>query len=85
MSNSLISRLIVGNSRWVAVLVGILPLLAGANAMAIEEPKYEVVKSYPEFELRRYGPFLVAETKVSGDFDEVGNQAFRTRRLHLRR
>ncbi len=45
--------------------------------MAIEEPKYAAVKSYPEFELRRYEPFLVAETEVIGDFDEVGNQAFR--------
>jgi len=77
MSSSLISRFTIGYSRWVAVLVGILPLLAGANAMAIEEPKYEVVKTYPEFELRRYEPFLVAETEVTGDFDEVGNQAFR--------
>jgi len=77
MSESLIPRSTVTNSRWVAVLVGIFPLLAGANAMAIEEPKYEVVKSYPEFELRRYEPFLVAETDVDGDFDEVGNQAFR--------
>ena len=77
MSNSLISRFTIGNSRWVAVLVGILSLLAGANAMAIEEPKYELVKSYPEFELRRYEPFLVAETEITGDFDGVGNQAFR--------
>ncbi len=45
--------------------------------MAIEEPTYEVVKSYPEFELRRYEPFLVAETEVDGDFDDVGSQAFR--------
>ena len=77
MSESLISRFIVGNSRWVAVLVGILSLIAGANVMAIEEPQYEEVKTYPEFELRRYEPFLVAETEVDGDFDGVGNKAFR--------
>jgi len=77
MSKSLISRTVFTNSRWIAVLIGILPLLTGANVMAIEEPTYEVVKSYPEFELRRYEPFLVAETEVDGDFDEVGSQAFR--------
>jgi hypothetical protein len=77
MSKPLISRTIFTNSRWIAALIGILPLLAGANVMAIEEPTYEVVKSYPELELRRYEPFLVAETEVDGDFDEVGSQAFR--------
>jgi hypothetical protein len=57
--------------------VGAVLLLAGGNAVALEEPEYEVVKSYPELELRRYDPHLVAETEVRGAFDEVGNRAFR--------
>lgn len=67
----------ITNFRWVAMLAGLQLLLLGADAMAIKEPKFEVVKTYPEFESRRYRPHLVAETEVTGDFDEVGNQAFR--------
>jgi len=70
-------RKLLTNSGWVSVLAGIFSLLSGAETMAIEEPRYEVVKTYPEFELRRYEPFLVAETAVDGRFDEVGNKAFR--------
>ena len=43
----------------------------GTAAMAIEEPKYEVIKEYEGFEIRRYEPMIVAETEVDGDFDEV--------------
>jgi hypothetical protein len=47
-------------------------------AVATEEAPYTVVKEYPGFELRRYPSLLVAETEVSGDFDGVGDRAFRT-------
>ncbi|MCF8016864.1 MAG: heme-binding protein, partial [Chromatiaceae bacterium] len=45
--------------------------------MATEEPAYEVVREGPGFELRRYQPQLLAETKVQGRFDKVGGEAFR--------
>jgi hypothetical protein len=61
-----------------ARILMLLPLLlTGSNAMALEQPDYRLVETYPEFELRRYLPYLVAETEVSGDFEKVGNQAFR--------
>ena len=84
MSRSLVSRTIAINSRPVAILIGMIALLAGVDAVAIEEPKYAVMKTYPEFEVRRYEPFHVAETEVTGDFDEVGNQGLsHPRRLPL--
>jgi hypothetical protein len=45
--------------------------------MAIDQPGYHVGKSYPDFELRDYPPFLVAETEVEGSRAEAGNQGFR--------
>ncbi len=45
--------------------------------MAIDEPRYTVVRVYDSFELRRYEPYLVAETTVSANAEEAGNQGFR--------
>ena len=58
-------------------LIIVLFLFYGGMAMAYEQPKYDIVKQYSGFELRRYAPYIVAETVVSGAFDEVGNEAFR--------
>jgi hypothetical protein len=58
-------------------LLALVHALFGAAAMAIEEPPYEILRTHADFELRRYGPTLVAETRVSGNFEGVGNQAFR--------
>jgi len=59
------------------LIAGVILLLAGGPALATEEPRYDVVKQYEAFELRRYAPQLRAETEVTGEFAAAGNQAFR--------
>jgi hypothetical protein len=51
--------------------------LGASIAMAIEEPKYQVLETTGDYEIRRYEPFIVAETEVPGEFDAAGNSAFR--------
>jgi hypothetical protein len=45
-------------------------------AQAIEEPSYEVIKRYQEFEVRKYQAYLVAEVIVPGPADKAGSIAF---------
>jgi hypothetical protein len=52
-------------------------LFVSVNAMAIEEPKYEVVEQSGDFELRAYEPMIVAEVLVSGSMDKAGSAGFR--------
>jgi hypothetical protein len=69
------------NNRPIARFAGaglvVLFVLLGGDAMAIEEPAYDVVRQAPGFELRRYKPQLLAETDVRGRFDQAGGKAFR--------
>ena len=62
--------------RLIAIAAAIAAI-AWAPAMAIEEPKYEVVHSTPEYEVRAYEPYIVAEVDVTGDMKRAGNSAFR--------
>ena len=55
----------------------ILGLLCSGHAMAIEEPKYEVIQVDGPFEIRHYAPILIAETMIEGDMDEASNKGFR--------
>ena len=55
----------------------VLTLLVANTVSAYEEPEYEVLQQTDEYEIRQYASYLVAETRVSGDFDRTGNAAFR--------
>jgi len=54
-----------------------LILLAGVEAMAIEEAPYKVVQTSGIFEVREYEPHILAETLVDGTLEDAGNKAFR--------
>jgi len=60
---------------WTIVLL--LLIMTGGCAGVSEEAKYSVVLKEGDLELRRYDPQIVAETIVEGEFNEVGNEAFR--------
>jgi SOUL heme-binding protein len=62
-------------SPWM-ILCTLALVALGGPAMAIEEPRYELEQRDGDIELRRYAPYLVAETRVGGSFDEAGNAAF---------
>ncbi len=46
--------------------------------MAIEEATCKVLIRDNRFEIRDYSPHILAETVVEGEFEKVGNQAFRS-------
>lgn len=51
-------------------------LIATSAAQAIEQPKYAVVQTNPDYEIRKYEPYIVAEVVVPGPESEAGGQAF---------
>ena len=62
---------------YAATLLVAALIMADLPAHALEEPSYEVVSSSEDYELRRYAPYVVAQTQVQGDFSTAGNRAFR--------
>ena len=52
-------------------------IFLGTNLSALEEPKYTVLRTYENFEIRNYDSYLVAEVDIEGSYSETGNEAFR--------
>ena len=64
------------HSLYRVALMAVTLLVTGA-AQAVEEAEYTVVLEDGEFEIREYAPSIVAETVVSGEFEDAGSRAFR--------
>jgi hypothetical protein len=60
---------------WVLSLL--LTLFWTIPAMAIEEPKYKILRTDEDIEVRQYEPQLIAQTVVDGDMDQASNKGFR--------
>jgi len=58
-------------------LLFIVVLCGGSTIMAIEKPKYKIIKKYDKIEIREYSPYLIAETEIDANFEEASNIAFR--------
>lgn len=63
--------------RLVLAVIASIAMLPWSPAMAIEEPKFAVVKSFDDFEIRRYEPTIVAQTVVQAGLEDAGDEAFR--------
>ncbi len=63
--------------RLATLFVATIIATAGAPAMALEEPQFEVIHVTDDYEIRRYAPYIVAEVDVPGDPGDSGNRAFR--------
>lgn len=60
-----------------AILMISFSSLFTGQAMAIEEPKYRVIETSGDFELRVYDPKIIAEVEVSGTLKEASNKGFK--------
>ena len=57
------------------ILVFGAAILTG-NAAALEEPEFNVVAVFEDFEIRRYEPYIVAEVEISGDARQADRSGF---------
>lgn len=65
------------------IAAGVLVAVVVAGTVAwwywgttLEQPEYAVISKGDGYEVRRYEGYLVAQTRVSGEFDQAGTRAF---------
>ena len=58
-------------------LLAFLVLFCSAHAMAVEEPKHDLLVADGAFSIRQYSPMIVAEVTVQGEMREAGSRGFR--------
>lgn len=62
---------------WLTACAAVLSLtLLPATSFATEEPSYTTLRTFPEFEIRQYSRYTVAEVIVAPPASDAGNRAF---------
>jgi len=64
----------------IGIIFGLLAIWAIGSYIAVrglEEPAYSVLEKRAGYEIRQYEPYVIAETEVTGSFDEATNEGFR--------
>lgn len=62
---------------WLAYLLTLLSVVMMPSiSQAIEEPAYTSLRTFPEFEIRQYAAYTVAEVLIPGSASDAGSRAF---------
>jgi len=77
MKRTILRRLLSGLVWVVPAAFILLASLSGTIMSQVEQPKYTVLESQDEIEVRQYAPMIVAEVEVSGERMKALNQGFR--------
>ena len=65
------------HSIWLTTCAAVLSLTTlPATSFATEEPSYTTLRTFPEFEIRQYSGYAVAEVIVAPPASDAGNRAF---------
>jgi hypothetical protein len=64
---------------FVAIVIALVVWAIGSYAVIwnIEKPAYTITEKKDGYEIRTYAPYIIAETTVTGDYDEATNKGFR--------
>ncbi len=65
------------HATWLTTFVAVLSLaMLPVTSFATEEPSYTTLRTFPDFEIRQYSGYTVAEVIVAPPASDAGNRAF---------